>query len=265
MERRFIIKPIQRQIIYLLNVSKSASARDLITILTTMGYQENYIRITLSKMKRNHELTTPTRGEYQLAQVDQNYLLELEKKIATINATDFVYTLILTSFEKNEVSLRQQSVRTLKNLGFGGMGNGVYLGIGDKRSALTALNQKNNFKTLITDKISPKLTTQEVQEWWDLKVVKESISKISQQFQTLNSSSLYLSDNLSLLHTYLKLINLVSEYYANDPMLPKILIGSDWQGYTLLKQMILFGKELVESADTDGKYHQFFDFDLLKR
>lgn len=249
----------------MLNIAKSATAHDLITILTTMGYQENYVRISLSKMKRNHELTTPVRGEYQLAQIDQHYLLELEKKIATINATDFVYTLILTSFEQDQANLRQQSVRTLKNLGFGGMGNGVYLGIGDKRSALTALNSNDNFKTLMTDKISPALTTNEVSEWWDLKIVKDSIAKINQQFQEIKLSNTRSNDNLTLLHSYLKLINLVSEYYANDPMLPKILVGSDWQGYKLLKQMVLFGKELVASANINEKYHQFFDFDILTR
>lgn len=265
--RRLIISPIKRQIIYLLSIGGQTLASTLVTILSSMGYQENYIRIILSRMKAADELITPERGVYQLAATDATYLSELEKKVADINSQQFQYTLMITAFDAKNVKSRQPVMTLLKNLGFGAMGNGVYIGVGDKRSALNTLtNYPGNYKTVLTDEVSPPITNVEIQNWWGIASVETKIKKIMTDFQVMtNDETLPATSNLHLLHQYLRLIDLVGNYYAVDPMLPKLLVGQEWLGYRLLKQFIVYAKEIVATADASADYHQFFDFGVLKR
>lgn len=266
-ERRGIISPIKRQIIYLLSMGGQTTASTLVTILSTMGYQENYIRISLSRMKAAGELLTPERGVYQLAATDKTYLSELEKKVNVINVNQFQYTLIITAFDAQRMKSRQSVMILLKKLGFGAMGNGVYIGIGDKRSTLKALRDyPGHYKAVLTDALTPTMTRVEIENWWDMGSVETAVKRIATDFQNVTSvQALPAMNNLALLHQYLKLIDLVGDYYAVDPMLPKRLIGQEWLGYHLLKQLIVYGQKIVVAADSTAEYQQFFDFGILKR
>lgn len=232
-----------------------------------MEYPENSVRITLSRMKSTREIIAPQRGIYKLEKFDQTYLSELEKKVSVINVSEFKYTLIITAFDSSNIKSRQRVVNLLRNLGFGALGNGVYVGIGDKRSALTALsNYSGSFKTLLTDALEPCLTPSEVIQCWNLDAVQEQISYLANRFTKIkNGINLNSLDNLELLHQYLRLINLVGEYYAIDPMLPKKLIGANWAGYKLLLSFINYGKDIVKRVNSEADYNQFFDYEILNR
>ncbi|HIW71089.1 MAG TPA: hypothetical protein H9875_00535 [Candidatus Levilactobacillus faecigallinarum] len=247
---------------------KSAPAKDLILILTGIGYQESYIRITLSQMKRRGELITPQRGDYQLTTQDQTYVTELEKKVKSINADQVMYTLVLTGFHADHAVVRQQTANLLHRLGFGNMGNGVYVGIGDKRSVREALtlDDQDSVKVVLTSAITPTPTAEEISQWWDLERVTEQIQALAHQLdQLMGQGDLATFDNLTLLQRYLQLIDLVGAYYASDPMLPKVLVGSDWLGYWVLRRMLTYGQQIVASVDKTGPFHDYFDFGVLTR
>lgn len=248
-----------------MDTANLAPTSDLITILTGLGTQASYIRITLSKMKQSGQITSPKRGYYQLAADDHTYLQALEEKVGEINQTDFPLTLFLTSFEANQATQRQQTTTLLKRLGFGAMGNGTYLAIGDRRSVANTIDA-SHVHALLTTTLTPAITVTDLNQWWDLAAVKVALRNLEQQLNEIFPSlTISLTDNLALLHQYLQLIDLAGSYYVIDPMLPKKLVGDDWLGYRVLRRLIQLGHNIVAQADPKGPYAAYFDFDLLTR
>ncbi|GEK28755.1 PaaX family transcriptional regulator C-terminal domain-containing protein [Furfurilactobacillus siliginis] len=263
-----IIKPLQRQLLYLLTQSQPTSTQTLIEILQGLDQQPSYVRTNLAQLKKQGLITAVARGQYAVTKTATAYLQGLETKVAMIQATTFPYTLLTTLFTAIETTQRTRFNVLMNTLGFGKLENGSFIIPGDRRADLAKPLQdyQANYRMYLVTEMTPVFSATDVARAWGLTTVAAQLATLVDQFTTWNEQRIATtSDNLTLLRQYLQLIDFVGAYYVLDPMLPKVLLTDDWVGYQLLRAMIQAGVAIVSASKAEEPYYDYFDHELLKR
>ena len=264
------MKKIERQLLYLITIAGSAKTSDLITVLSTIGTTESYVRINLANLKRDNYIEQPKRGTYQGSEMAITYINELTNKFERNRKKgDTSFTLVTTQFTDANRQTRNHVRQYLNKIGFGQMQNGIYIApynrLADIEYLVSEYKLDENMQAYLVGETYPRITPAVADDVWNLTEVNQEIKKIQKwQEEFLIPKVQNATTNLELLACYLELIDAVSEIYVLDPMLPENLLNSAWVGTQTLIDLVKTGITIVSKVDSKKEFTQFFDYSILK-
>ncbi len=234
----------------------------LIALLEPLGLSATNVRTVLSRMARKGWLESEKQGRrsyYSLTPRGRRLLEEGETRIYRPRADeewDGQWTLLAYSIPEERRSQRDRLRLRLEWLGFGSLGNGLWVSPHDMVERVTAvaddLGVAGDVEVFRGDHAGGAPSSQLVRHCWNLDGLNERYEAFIAR---------HLSDCVALAEgreevapeaAYVRRFNLVHEFREfplNDPFLPRELQPEDWAGECALSLFNYYRGLLAEPAD----------------
>ena len=231
---------------YLLGRSDSVWVGSLIALLEPFGLTEGGVRAALSRMAKKDWLSSERRGKssfYALTDRGRALLEEGQQRIyhpSWDQAWSGDWLVLAYSIPENARSLRDRLRDRLAWLGFGSMGNGLWISPRDVEQDVRALSASLNLHDhLMCFKARPATDLSDdelVRRCWDLKALHRSYTDFAQRWRresyTAGAPTPAAKDESDVRAFVLRfeLIHEFRRFPLEDPFLPRALLPKPWGG-----------------------------------
>lgn len=236
----------------------------MIELLEPLGLSEGYVRTILSRMTARGWFETEREGRrsyYRLSERGQRLLEEGESRIyhpPRDEAWDGEWTLIAYSIPEALRKLRDRLRVRLTWLGFGSLGNGLWISPHDVEGRVAAIADELEVSSYLEVFRGPHLGFSEpgrlVSQCWDLESInaryEEFVDRHLSAFLELRRDG---PGSVSPREGYVRRFELVHEYREFpllDPFLPRPLQPEDWAGECALGLFQAYHDLLLEPAES---------------
>lgn len=248
---------------YFLHREGSVWVGSLIELLGTLGLSEAAVRTTLSRMTSKGWLVSQRQGRnsfYELTSRGRALLEEGEERIyhpPTDKPWDERWTLVAYSIPEDSRYLRDRLRVRLEWLGFGSLGNGLWISPHDAREELAGaareIGIREHLEVFRAEHAGFSDTGALVEACWDLRALQRRylkfIERLLPRFEvcrdeleagTLSDERCF-DERFDLVHDY-------REFPKLDPYLPGSLLPEDWAGDRAVGLFTTFHDLLEEPA-----------------
>jgi len=247
---------------YLLHRPGPTSVQSLIRLLGPFDLSEGAIRTVLSRMVRKGWLTTSRRGHYGLTARGRRLLEAGEAKIfhpAWAEPWDGQWLLLAYSIPEDRRHLRDRLRDRLAWLGFGSLGNGLWISphdaVADVEELARAMKLTKRLVCFRGAAVGPTDTDRLVATCWDLPAINRRyenfIKRWAGEFKRCRDAlpvgrvtpEMCFRLRFRLIHEY-------REFPLQDPYLPRSMLPPDWGGECAAHLFRVFHEMLLAPADT---------------
>lgn len=241
----------------------------LIVLLEPLGLSEGYVRTTLSRMTSRGWFETERAGRrsyYRLSARGRRLLEEGEARIyhpPQNEVWDGEWTLIAYSIPESQRQLRDRLRVRLTWLGFGSVGNGLWISPHDVRERVAAIAEELDVASYLEVFRGAHLGSSDarrlVSQCWDIGSINTRyeafIDRHLSDFRAMKAKG---SSSISSREAYVRRFELVHEYREFpllDPFLPRPLQTEEWAGECALGLFQAYHDLLVEPAEAFVEEH----------
>lgn len=234
----------------------------LIALLEPLGLSATNVRTVLSRMAGKGWLRSQRqgrRGYYSLTDRGRRLLEEGETRIyrpRENESWDGQWTLVAYSIPEERRAQRDRLRVRLEWLGFGSLGNGLWVSPHDVAERVEEvageLGVKGDLEVFRGDHLTPEPPSRLVVRCWDLAALNEEYEAFVDRH--LDACRLLADDPGAVAprDAYVRRFNLVHEFREfplKDPFLPRALQPEDWAGECALSLFNYYRGLLAEAAD----------------
>ena len=234
----------------------------LIALLEPLGLSATNVRTVLSRMAKKGWLETEKHGRrsyYSLTDRGRRLLEEGETRIyrpRENESWDGQWTLVAYSIPEERRSQRDRLRVRLEWLGFGSLGNGLWISPHDVVERVEEVAEElgvvSDVEAFRGDHVGEGASSQLVRHCWDL----ESLNAEYEAFIDRHLDDCVAlkegADSVEPREAYVRRFNLVHEFREfplRDPFLPRALHSDDWAGECALSLFNYYRGLLAEAAD----------------
>lgn len=232
---------------YLLHREGPVWVGSLLELLEPLGLSRSAARTALSRMSRRGWFTTERRGRrsyYELTPKGRALLEEGEERIyhpPRDRPWDGRWLLVAYSVPEDERKLRDRLRDRLLWLGFGSLGNGLWISPHpveeELRDAARSLGLAGNMETFRADHLGFSEPRELVERCWDLEGIQERYEDFIEahvpEYRECRKALAEGEDGMDPEECFVRRFRLVHEYREfplMDPFLPDSLMPEDWPG-----------------------------------
>ncbi|MDZ7778873.1 MAG: PaaX family transcriptional regulator C-terminal domain-containing protein [Gemmatimonadota bacterium] len=248
---------------YLLDREGPTWVGALIDLLHPLGLSEGAVRTVLSRMARKDWLSTRKIGRHAFYDLTPRGRKLLEEGQARIfhpswdGPWDEQWLLIAYSIPEDERQLRDRLRDRLAWLGFGSLGNGLWISPHDVEREVTELSEQldleEHLECFRATRISGAPVEELVARCWDLKAVNAHYRAfIDQWTPVLDRAKAGNDARITDEECYTLRFGLIHEFRAfplEDPYLPRPLLPEGWMGESATELFHALHDRLVGPAD----------------
>ena len=257
---------IEKQLLFLLSHVPQIETHDLLSIYKARNYSPQYIRNTLTRMKKAGYVVSPTRSTYSITDIGLVCLNSINHKpVKHRSKWDNAWYIVMLEIPETNRKIRDLFRSDLIRLGFGLLYNSVYISPWDYTQEVNELATNYRIHENITlikgSFLANSVTPQKAQKIWQLdKIIQLYNEKMKWLKQKLLPAVKKLPDSASPLDIfvhYLYLGEQISELFIADPILPLSLLPADWPGETVRNEMGKTLHYLSSKIPNESYYSQF--------
>lgn len=260
---------IEKQVLFLLSRTKRMDTQDLIRIYEKRNYSPQSIRNTLSHLKKEGYVLSPSRSSYEITESGRSFIKSINQKpLLYGHVWDHRWHLVMVGIPETERRKRDQFRTDILQVGFGLLYNSVYIAPWDYSEEVSQLIHKHGIggkATMFEGSIQNReISPEEAVAIWQLDAVDQKYRKqwdwFVREFQpqmrhVLESGSS--ADPLDTFLLYLTIGEVVSDLYLTDPMLPPELLPDSWKGKHILQELQQQAQSIVQAIPAGSFYAQF--------
>ncbi|MDO7908302.1 PaaX family transcriptional regulator C-terminal domain-containing protein [Paenibacillus sp. JX-17] len=261
---------VEKQMLFLLSCVKSMQTRELLTIYEKRGYAPTYLRNTLSRLKKEGFVDSPSRSVYCITEQGRSFITLVNDKPRRYGQQwDEQWHVVLLSVPEQERRKRDLFRNEIQQYGFGILYNGVYISPWDRRKEVSECVDKLELSGYVsylqgTMELG-RVTPGQAERIWELDQL-DVVYRASEQWyqhhflpQFQNMMQLDKAPAADMFMLYLQLGEVVSDLFLKDPMLPDKLLPKEWnRNQELLAKMMDSHAELIQAVPADSIYAPFF-------
>lgn len=258
---------VEKQMLYLLSRTENMETQEMIQIYKERKYSAQYIRNTLTHLKKEGYVISPSHSTYQITDLGRLFVQSINRKPKRYGEEwNKSWYIVMLEVPEKERKKRYQFRSEILQLGFGHLYSSVYISPWNYWEEVIQCVRKLDLEENVTlfqgETQHGDITPQKVRRIWDLEKVitiyKNKWNWFSKEFQPFMYQTLETSKNpLDLFLLYLQLGEAVSELYMIDPMLPKELLPSSWEPKSILKELINNTSLISQAIPDNSPYAQF--------
>lgn len=256
----------EKQLLFLLSHVPQLETSDLLSIYQARKYSPQYIRNTLSQMKKAGYITSPTRSSYSITDAGLSCLNAINRKpVKHHSEWDNTWQIVMLEIPETNRKIRNQFRSDLIRLGFGMLYNSVYVSPWDyaqEVNELAATYQIHDNITIIKGCfLTNPITPEKAEKIWQLdKIARLYTEKIRWFKKEFIPSASALPDSASPLDSFIHFLYLgeqLSDLFITDPILPQVLLPEDWPGDSVREEMLQMLHHLSSKIPSHSYYSQF--------
>lgn len=258
---------VEKQILYLLSRTSEISVQELLRIYQRRDYTAQSIRNALFNLKKDGYIDSPTRSYYSILPRGDEFIRSINQKPHFYNKEwDGSWYVLLFEIPEKDRHIRNQLRTQIRQIGFGSLYQSVYVSPWDYTPAVEQLASKLNMEgrlSLIKGKfIMGDMISERVKEIWPLDELNEVYVAKRRWFHNEFIPSIEPLSGKSdeeLFVYFLTLGELIGDLSLTDPMLPKELLPSDWEGDKVFSEFQQYLMRLSVHISPSSYYYSFVD------
>jgi phenylacetic acid degradation operon negative regulatory protein len=256
----------EKQILCLLSHVPQMESKEFLDIYQARNFSPQYIRNTLSKMKKDGHIASPKRSAYAITSLGLNCLRSLNyKPLKYKQAWDNTWYMIVFEIPESQRNIRDSFRADLVRLGFGMLYNAVYISPWNYWTEISEIARHYGILNQITmlhgDCLINAITQDMARVIWNLDTIsalyREKLCWFKQEFLPVAQ---LLSENTKPLDWfihYLKLGDQLCELSIIDPALPKELLPYEWPGETVHHELGAALNQFIDRIAGQSYYGRF--------
>jgi phenylacetic acid degradation operon negative regulatory protein len=266
---------VENQVLYLLSKARQIDGKDFLQIFGEMGYTQQTIRNTLSKLKKEKLIESPARSVYTNTPTGNASVSSLySKPNFYIKVWDEKWYMVMMEIPETERKKRDLFRRKLINLGFGALYKSIYIYPWDITSEVIDLIDSLEIEEYVTISVIEKFLlnpirnagargANEAARIWDLEQSNDTYRQKYNWFTTEFEPQLQVllgqnqNEPLKVFIRYMEISEAIVEVLSLDPMLPPQFLPSDWLGTKVLAAFKEAQLALASQIPAHSFYHQF--------
>lgn len=257
---------IEKQILFLLSHVLVIETRELIQIYQARNYSSQHIRNTLSYLKKNGYVTSPSRSTYSITASGRLWLnITNSKPLKYKQEWNNSWYIVMIEIPESRRKVRDLFRSELLRLGFGMLYNSVYIAPWDYTKEVielaTAHQIESNVTILNGHFLINEITPEKAWDIWKLGSVHELYLQQEAWFRQELVPAFNLLTNVSppldIFVLFLYLGEHLSEILLADPMLPKTILPTEWVGDVICADFNKVLKEIIELIPNNSYYSRF--------
>lgn len=266
---------VENQILFLLSKAKQIEGKYFFQLFGEMGYTQQTIRNTLSKLKKERLIESPARSVYAITSAGSSSISSLYTRPNFYNKVwDEKWYMVMMEIPESQRKKRDLFRRKLTTLGFGALYKSIYIYPWDLIHEVIDLIDSLEIEEYITISVIEKFLlnpirnsgargANEAARIWDL---EQSNGTYRQKYHWFKSEfepqlKVFLSqkqtDPLQVFIRYLEISETIHEVLSLDPMLPPQFLPSDWLGTKVLASFKEAQSTLAGLIPAQSFYDQF--------
>ncbi|HHW39247.1 MAG TPA: PaaX family transcriptional regulator [Bacillales bacterium] len=255
---------IEKQILYLLSRVNQMTSSEIISIYDNRKYSSQHIRNVLSKLKKKSLINSPFRSNYIITEKGIAFIKTINQKPILYNiGWNRQWIIVIVEIPESIRKKRELFRQELIQLGFGSLFKSTYFSPWDYSEQVVeiakSLNIIENISILRGEFLVNGLTNAKINEIWDLESIHQLYLDKLKWFNEvflpkIDNKSL---DDLSLFAFFLELGEIISELNLKDPMLPKELLPTNWQGVEIYRQINEYAQYLISLIPYESRFRKF--------
>ncbi|WP_310829131.1 PaaX family transcriptional regulator C-terminal domain-containing protein [Paenibacillus pedocola] len=257
---------VEKTMLFLLSRVDQMGAQQFVEIYEQRGYTSTYIRNSLSRLKKEGYIASPSRSIYQITTSGRSYIKSINSKPARYHQTwDHTWDVVMLEVPEHERKKRDAFRAAILQLGFGLLYNSVYISPWNYRQEVTeyiqSLGLTGNVSILRGEFAEGSITPAKAWTIWQLDkveaVYQDKWSWSQTEFAPLVDEAVRDGQALRLFLLYLQIGEVLSGLFMVDPSLPDELLPADWSGKTVLAELQAQSRRLAEAIPRDSFYALF--------
>lgn len=239
----------------------------MIQIYEERKYSAPYIRNSLTRLKKEGYIISPSRSMYQITDLGRLFVQSINRKPQRYcEEWNKSWYVVMLEVPEKERKKRDQFRSEILQFGFGLLYNSVYISPWDYREEVMQCVRKLDLEETVTffQGITQygDITPERARNIWNLDMVNQIYQDkwcwFTKEFQPSMHRTLEAGKNpLDLFLLYLQLGEAVSELYLIDPMLPEELLPSSWAAKSILEEMVNHTNLIARKIPDKSPYARF--------
>ncbi|WP_027415974.1 PaaX family transcriptional regulator C-terminal domain-containing protein [Aneurinibacillus terranovensis] len=258
---------IEKQILYILTRIARIEVQELVKIYKARGYSSQYIRNTLSQLKKGGYVSSPARSSYSITEQGRSFVQSINRKPSQYQTTwDKTWYIVMVEIPEGDRKKRDQFRNDLLQQGFGPLYKGVYISPWDYSRRIIELAKHYQIQKHVTlvkgVLLHNEVTPEKAAEIWHLDQIKqiyvEKWNYFKKQFlPDIEQKLMNVPDPLDIFLHFLQLGEIITELSLRDPMLPKELLPNNWIGDKTISELWNYNTYLTSLIPPNSYYYQF--------
>lgn len=261
------MQSIEKQMLYLLSRADYIEIQELIKIYEKQGYAASYVRNSLSRLKKEGYVVSPSRSNYQITDLGRAFVESINRKPARYSEQwDGNWEVVMLEVPEEERKKRDLFRSQILQYGFGLLYNSVYVSPWDYQQdvlySIRNLGLEGKVSLFHGTFQEGLITRDKAFKIWKLdsleQIYQEKLKWFQEDFKPSADRILNQDKNaLDLFLLYLQLGEVISEMFLIDPMLPQELLPAEWAGQRILYQFFEEYDHLSNAIPNESSYAQF--------
>lgn len=230
---------VEKTMLYMLSKSDGISAKQFVDIYEQNGYAATYVRNSLSRLKKEGYIDSPSRSLYEITATGRSYIRSINSKPARYNEHwDGTWDIVMIEVPEQQRKKRDQFRASMLQLGFGLFYHSVYVSPWDYRQEVMdqarELGLESNLSIVRGQFTAGLITKENAGNIWPLDQVdalyREKRAWLRETLLPLADEAVRSGDDFRLFLLYLQVGEAVSALAMTDPSLPESLLPEGWLG-----------------------------------
>lgn len=266
---------IEKQILYLISSTDNIDIKLLIEIYQERGISPQIIRNTVSQLKKEAYLDLIKRSCYVITPLGREAVQSTNRKMLLLEKNwDQRWFMVIFEIPETERKKRDRFRSDLIRLGLGLLYKSIYISPWNHMDEITQLSSYYDLNPYIKivhgEFLFNPVTPEKAAQLWGLDSLKETYKEKLFWFRSIFQPGLAnllqndASNDLSVFIHFLVLGEVVAELSLQDPMLPKELLPSEWNGCLCLQEFSQCLHLIASSIPVASKYFAFVQQYLAK-
>ncbi|WNS44741.1 PaaX family transcriptional regulator C-terminal domain-containing protein [Paenibacillus sp. MMS20-IR301] len=257
---------VEKTMLFLLSKVEQMGAQQFVEIYEHRGYTSTYIRNSLSRLKKEGYITSPSRSWYQVTAAGLAYIKAINGKPARYQEQwDHTWDVVMLEVPEAERKKRDLFRTALGQLGYGLLYNSVYISPWNYQTEVAVQIQKLELEGRVSILqgrfLEGSITPQRAQTIWELSKIaglyKSKALWLQQEFIPAMQKALQAKQPLLLFLLYLQMGEELSGLFMADPYLPDELLPEHWTGKAITLEMSGYMQTLAQAVPPDSDYAPF--------
>jgi phenylacetic acid degradation operon negative regulatory protein len=256
----------EKQILCLLSHVPQMESKEFLDIYQARNFSPQYIRNTLSKMKKDGHIASPKRSAYAITSLGLNCLRSLNYKPLKYNQDwDNTWYIVVFEIPERQRNIRDSFRADLVRLGFGKLYNAVYISPWNYGTEISEIARHYGILKQITMLhgacLINTLTPDEARAIWNLDTIaavyRDKLRWFNEEFLPAAQA---LSEDTNPLDWFIHYLNLgdhLCELSIIDPVLPKKLLPNEWPGEIVNNELGAALNQFIDRIAGQAYYSRF--------